>query len=157
MKDPAKVVLVRKNLRLERQEDAARIHQIDAGQVVFQGDFLRPEVFSDRFRKIAPALDGRIVGDDHAFATVDQPDPREDSCGGDFAVMSAPCGQRRKLEERALRIDKLFHPFPHEEFSTLALGRDSRLRASFANLLQTLAEILDQPTVVAVVLDEFRG
>ncbi len=44
--DAAEVLLVRENLVLHGQEGAAGIDQIDAGQAVFQGDFLRPQVLS---------------------------------------------------------------------------------------------------------------
>src|SRR5204862_345123 len=46
VEDPAEVLLVREYLRLERQEDAARIHQVDRRQVVLHRDLLGPDTLT---------------------------------------------------------------------------------------------------------------
>ena len=73
-KDAAEVLLVGKHLILHRQEGAARIDQVDAGQMVFGSDFLRPQMLLDGQRIVGTALHRRIVGNDHAFDAVDAAD-----------------------------------------------------------------------------------
>ena len=93
VEDAAKVVPVGKYFRLQGQERAARVHQVDAGQVVFQRDFLGPQVFLDSGRVVGPALDGGVVGDDYHFPAVDYADAGCDACGGDAAVIHIPGGK----------------------------------------------------------------
>ena len=64
--DAAEVIAIGEHLRLQRQERAAGIDQVDAGQAVLQRDLLRADVLLDRHRKVGAAFDRRVVGDDHA-------------------------------------------------------------------------------------------
>ena len=50
--DAAEVLAVGKHLRLQRQERAARVHQVDAGQPVLERDLLRADVLLDRHRVV---------------------------------------------------------------------------------------------------------
>ena len=78
VEDPPEVVAIREDLRLERQERAAGVDEIDAGQPVLEGDLLGAEVLLDRHRVVGAALDGRVVGDDHAGRALDPADPGDD-------------------------------------------------------------------------------
>ena len=69
--DPAEVLAVGEDLVLQRQEGAAGVDEVDARQPVLQRDLLRPQVLLDRHRVVGAALDGRVVGDDHALAPAD--------------------------------------------------------------------------------------
>ena len=64
--DPAEVIAVGEHLGLQRQERAARVDEVDAGQPVVERDLLRAQVLLDGDRVVGPALDGRVVGDDDA-------------------------------------------------------------------------------------------
>ena len=66
--DPAEVVAVGEHLVLPRQERAARVDEVEAGQPVGGGDLLRPQVLLDRHRVVGAALDRRVVGGDGAPA-----------------------------------------------------------------------------------------
>ncbi|MND90580.1 hypothetical protein D3C80_826670 [compost metagenome] len=68
VEDAAEMIAVRKDFRLMRQVGPAGIDQIDAGQAVFRGDLLRPQMLLHRHREIGAALHRRVMGDDHAFA-----------------------------------------------------------------------------------------
>ena len=68
VEDAAEMPLVRKDLVLLRQEGAAGIHHVDAGQIVLPGDVLGAQMLLHRHRVIGAALDGGVVGDDDAFA-----------------------------------------------------------------------------------------
>ena len=61
------MVTVWEHFVLQRQECAARIHQIHARQVVLFGDFLRTQVFFHRHRVIRAAFYRGIVGHNHTL------------------------------------------------------------------------------------------
>ncbi len=65
---PSEMFAVGEYLVLFRQKRPAAFHQVDAGQGVVAGNFLRPQVFFDRQRIIRAALHGRIIRHHHAFA-----------------------------------------------------------------------------------------
>ena len=74
VEDAAEMIAVGKDLVLQRQEGAAGIDQIDAGQAVLARDLLRAQMLLHRHRIVGAALDGRVVGDDHALAAGDAAD-----------------------------------------------------------------------------------
>ena len=86
--DPAEVLAVGEDLVLHRQERAAGVDEVDAGQVVLGGDGLRAQVLLDRDRVVGAALDGRVVGDDHDLAAADPADAGDDA--GARARRSSP-------------------------------------------------------------------
>ena len=108
--DSAEVVAVGEDLRLEREERPARIDQVEARQTVLLGDLLRAQVLLHRQREIRSAFHGRVVGDDHALAALDDPDPCDDPRGRRLAVVQLPGRQRRKLQERRVRVDEQVDP-----------------------------------------------
>ena len=63
------MVAVREDVGLPRQVGAAGIDEVDAGQVVFARNLLCTQVFLHGDRVVGAALDGGVVGDDHALAT----------------------------------------------------------------------------------------
>ncbi len=100
VEDAAEVALVGKDVVLLRQECAAGIDHVDARQAILARDVLRTKVLFHRKRIIGPALDGRIVGDDHALATFDKADAGNDAGGMHVAAIKPVCCERRQLEER---------------------------------------------------------
>ena len=99
VEDPAEVVAIGEDLRLERQEGAARVDEVDARQPVLEGDLLGPEVLLDRHRVVGAALDRGVVGDDDAGRPLDPADPGDDPGAGRVVVVEAGGGQRAQLEE----------------------------------------------------------
>ena len=140
----AKVVPVRKHLVLGRQESAATLDQVDAGQVVLGGDFLGPQVLFDGQRVIGPALDGRIVGDDDTGPAGHRTDPGDDSRGRYFASVQAVRGQRRQFEKRSCRIQQPVDPLPHQQAPALAVLGDRLGRPSDRYLRQLGVQIRDK-------------
>ena len=57
-----------KDLLLHRQKRTARIHHVDAGQIVLPRDVLRAQMHFHRHGIISAAFDGGIIGDNDAFA-----------------------------------------------------------------------------------------
>jgi len=94
------VLPVGEHLVLLGQERAARVHQVNAREVVVQRDFLRAQVLLDRHRVVRAALDGRVVGDDHALATGDPADPGDDPRRWRVPVVEPVRRERRQLKER---------------------------------------------------------
>ena len=68
VEDPAEVLAVGEDVVLLGQEGAAGVDEVDARQPVLQRHLLRAQVLLDRHRVVGAALDGGVVGDDHALA-----------------------------------------------------------------------------------------
>ena len=77
--DPAEVIAVGEHLGLQRQERAARVDQVDAGQAVLERDLLRAHVLLHRHRVVRAALHRGVVGDDDHFAAGDAADAGDDA------------------------------------------------------------------------------
>ena len=117
VEDPAEVLPVGKHLVLPGQERAARVDQVDARQVVVQRDFLRAQVLLDRHRVVGAALDGRVVGDDHALAPADPAHAGDDARGGRVPVVEAVRRERRQLKERRAGVEQRVHPVPGQQLA----------------------------------------
>ena len=101
VEDAAEMALVGKDLVLQRQERAAGIDQIDAGQMVLARDILRAQMLLHRHRIVGAALDGGIIGDDHAFAAADAADPGDQAGGMNVAAIEAVRRQAARARETA--------------------------------------------------------
>ena len=66
--DAAEVIAIGEHLGLQRQERAAGVDEVDAGQAILQRDLLRADVLLDRDRIVGAALDRGVVGDDQHLA-----------------------------------------------------------------------------------------
>ena len=98
VEDPAKVIAVRENLVLTRQECTTGVDQIDTGQPVLCRDLLGAQVLLDRNRVVGTTFDRCVVGHDHAFAAGDPADPGDDAGPGALVVIHSVGGQRRDFE-----------------------------------------------------------
>ena len=96
--DPAEVIAIGEDLGLERQERAAGIDQVDAGQAVLQRDLLRADVLLDGQRIVGAAFDRRVVGDDQHFAARDAADAGDDARAR--ARRRRTCPRRRAARAR---------------------------------------------------------
>ena len=72
--NPAEMIAIGEDLRLEREKRAARIDQVDARQPVFERDLLGADVLLHGDRVVGAALHRRVVGDDDDFTARDAPD-----------------------------------------------------------------------------------
>ena len=125
VEDAAEMLAVGEHFGLRRQIGAAGIDQIDAGQPVLARDLLRAQMLLHRHRVIGAALDGGVVGDDHAFAALDAADAGDDAGGVHRAVVHAVGGQRRQFQERRAGIDQVHHPVARQQLAArdMALAR----------------------------------
>ena len=82
-----------------------------------QMEELIAEVLLHREREVRAALHGRVVGDDHALAPLDDADSRHDACARRFAVVHLPGGERVQLEEGGAGIDEPVDPLPRRQLA----------------------------------------
>ena len=80
VEDAAEVLAIWKHLILQGQKCATRIHQVDAGQAILQGHFLRAKMLLYGDREIGAPFDRRIVGDNQHFLTLDPADAGDQTC-----------------------------------------------------------------------------
>jgi hypothetical protein len=78
---------VGKDLVLQRQERAARIHQVHTRQPVLERHFLRAQMLFHGEGEIRAALHGGVVRDHHDLAAVHASDAGDDSSGRRRAVV----------------------------------------------------------------------
>ncbi len=128
VEDAAEVVAVGEHLVLPRQEGAAGVDQVDARQPILQRDLLRAQMLLDRNRVVRAAFDGRVVGDDHAFAPGHPSDAGDHARAGALVVVHAVGGQSRDLEKWAAGVEQAVDTVPRQQLAaadvTLAgLGR----------------------------------
>ena len=143
--DPAEVVAVREDVRLERQECTARVDEVDAGKAVLLGDLLRTQVLLDREREVRAALDGRVVGDEDALLPLDDADPGDDRRGRRVAVVQVPRCERGQLEEGGPGIDQTVDPLPRRQLAARAVALERLLAATARDLGGACAKLGDEP------------
>ena len=85
--DPAKVVGVRKDVLLERQEHACGVHEIQRRNTIFEGNHLRAEYLLGGHGEKGASLDRGVVGYDHAEASAHASEAGYDSCPGGASVV----------------------------------------------------------------------
>ena len=117
IEDAAEVIAIGKNFILRGQEGAARIDQIDARQMILLRDLLGAQMLLHRHRIIRAALDGRVVGDDHAFAARDTADAGDDARSRHLIAVHAVSGHRRQLQHRRAGIDQRIDTVAGEELA----------------------------------------
>jgi hypothetical protein len=119
------MVSVGKHLVLHRQERAARVDQVDAGQAILGRDLLRAQVLLHRQRIIGAALDRGVVDDDDAFGALDAADAGDDAGRGDVAAIHVPCRELADFEKGRAGVEKLRQPFARQQLAApdMALAR----------------------------------
>ena len=100
IKNAPKMISVGKYLVLARQVRAARIDQVNAGQVIFLCNGLCSQMFLDRDRVVGTPLDRRIVGNNHAFNPIHTADSSNQSSGDNIIVtVHAEAGELPDFKE----------------------------------------------------------
>ena len=121
--DAAEVLAVGKDLGLQRQEGAAGVDEVDAGQPVLERDLLRAQVLLHGDRVVGAALDGGVVGDDRCTSRPEtRPMPVTRPAAGRLVVVHVPGGERRELEERRPGIEQPLDPLADGQLALLAMA-----------------------------------
>ncbi|MNV03306.1 hypothetical protein D3C71_935670 [compost metagenome] len=144
VKDTAEMIAVGKHLVLIGQVRAAGIHQINTGQAVFSGDFLRAQMFLDRQRIIGAALHRRIIGDNDAFTARHPADAGDDPGGGNGFVIDFVSGELREFKKWAAGIEKRFDPVARQQFATGQMPFAGLVAATPRDFFDVLPQVVHQ-------------
>lgn len=87
VEDASEVVFIGEDFGLEGEKSSAGVDQVDAREVVFEGDLLGAQVLFDGDGEVGSAFHRGIVGDDDALFALDASDPGNDSGAGGIAVV----------------------------------------------------------------------
>ncbi|MNQ61240.1 hypothetical protein D3C85_755520 [compost metagenome] len=142
VEDAAEVFAVGEHFVLLRQVGAARIHQVDAGQMVLRGDLLRAQMLLDRHRVVRAALDGGVVADDDAFGARHAADAGDDARAGRIAVVHIVCRHGRQFQERGARIDQVFNAVARQQLAARHMLGARGFTAAQRCLRQLLIQII---------------
>ena len=143
--DPAEVLAVGEDLVLPRQERAAGVDQVDAGQPVRQRDLLRPQVLLHRHRVVRAALDGGVVGHHHALAAADPADAGDDARPpGVSFVVHALGRQRARSPGTGCRDRAAGRPGPGQQLAARHVPGPGRLGAAQRPHPEPLPQVGDQ-------------
>ena len=148
IEDASEMVGIGKDFILHGQKSAARIHQIDARQVVLFGNFLGAQVFLYCHRVIRSPFDGGVVCHDQYLAPGYPPDASDDPCPCDVVFIQVESCQRRKFEKWRSRIQQKVDALPDEQFSLLLVAFPVPGFASLARLGDLLAQLIRQGALV---------
>jgi hypothetical protein len=155
--DAPEVIAVGEHLRLQGQERAARIHEVDAGEPVLQGHLLSAHVLLHRQRVVGAAFHRGVVGHNHHVAARDSPDARDDARRGRLVFVQAVGRQRRQFEECRAGIDELLDALAHGKLPLLAVALQILRAAALGHARQALAILAHQRAQALVVGLELRG
>jgi hypothetical protein len=111
------VFLVREDFVLHGQKGAAGVDQIDAGQAIFQGDFLGAQVLLDGQRVVGAAFHRRVVGDDHAFDAVNAADAGDHRRRRHIAAIHVVSGELADLKKRRAGIKQAADAFARQQLA----------------------------------------
>ena len=151
--DAAGAVLAGKDAVLVGQVDARGIHQVDDGQAVAHGDFLRAQNLGDGFRPPGAGLHGGVVGHDDGGAALDAGQSGDDAGGGRLAVVAVVGDQQADLEEARAGIDERGDALARGHLAGLMLALDARLAAALAEARFERLNLFDQVAHVRLCRD----
>ena len=140
------MLAIGKHFVLARQVGAARVDEVDAGQVVLRGDFLGAQMLLHRDRVISAAFDGRVVGDDHALLAVDAADTRNQAARSDPVVaVHAETRELADLEKRRTRVDERVDALARQHLAAAEVLFARAFAAAQRDGLGLFAQVFDQP------------
>ena len=135
---------------------AARIDQVNTGQVIFPGDRLRAQVFFHRDRVVGTAFYGGIVGDDHALDTVDVTDASYQPASGDIIVTVHHVTRKRtNFEKRRTLINQRIDTITYQHFSSGKMFLARSFVAAPADFSELVVQIVNHCLHRRPILFEF--
>ena len=146
VEDAAEVFFIREDFVLQGQKRAAGIDQINAGQIVLQRDFLRAQMLFHRHWVVGAALDGRVIGDDHALGTLNAANAGDDAGGRCIIAVFAihgPGGEGREFEKWRTGIEQRFHAVARQQLSTRNMPGIGFLAATLGHLRSVRMQFRD--------------
>ena len=152
VKRAAEVILVGKDAVLFGQKGAATVDEVDDGQVVLRGDVLRADVLFHRLGIKGAALDGSVVGDEHAGRAVDDANARDDACAGGVVVVHAVGCQGGEFEEGGMLVDAEIDAVADHELAAAEVAFDGLLAVTFNDEADAIAEGVQESLIMRLVL-----
>ncbi len=110
--------LVRKNLILHREIHARGVHQINYGQTVFQGDFLRSQILLSGNRKPGARFYRSIIGDDNTLPAFYSANSHDHTTGRTTAVLFVHSVTRKtpQLKKGTPVVNQIINALPRRHF-----------------------------------------
>ena len=118
---------------------------------------LGAQVLLDRHRVVAAALDGGVVGEDHALDSRHPADTGNQTRSGDVLFVYPMGRQRADFEEGRARIQQRIDPLPWQQFAPRQVACLSLLAAAPPDMLQQLAQLGGQLLHMAAVGSKLGG
>ncbi len=137
----AEVFLIREDFILHRQKGTAGIDQIDAGQAIFQRDFLRPQVLFHRQRVVGAALYRGIVGNNHAFDAFDAADADDHRRRRHIPTIHIVGGELGDFEKGRAGVEQGADPFARQQLAARQVLLACRLGAAEGDLVDLFMQI----------------
>src|SRR5207302_2926579 len=118
--------------------------QVDDGEAVAHGDFLRAQNLGDGLGPPGAGLNGGVVGDDDGGAALDFSEAGDDTGGGSLPVVAVVGDEESDFEEVRVRIDERGDAFAGGEFAGLVLAFDTRGSAAVPKAGLKLLKLIDE-------------
>ena len=145
VKNSPEVIAIRKHILLARQMRSAGIDQVNTGQIILRRDVLRAQVFLHRDRIVGAALDGGVVGDNHAFQTLHSADAGNQSARRNIVIaIHLVTRKLANLEKRCTRIDQALDPLTRQQLVTTEVLCARALATTLGDDRDLCVQIIDQ-------------
>eukprot|EP00123_Amoebidium_parasiticum_P022540 comp8961_c0_seq1/m.4156 comp8961_c0_seq1/g.4156 ORF comp8961_c0_seq1/g.4156 comp8961_c0_seq1/m.4156 type:complete len:320 (+) comp8961_c0_seq1:1447-2406(+) len=156
VENTTKVVPVGEHIGLVGQVGTARVHEVDAGQVVLHGHLLGPQVLLDGDWVVGASLDRGVVGYNHTLGPGDPADTGDDTTTRHIVGVELVAGHLGELEEGGVGIQQGVHSVSGQQLAPLdvpfnGLGTTTLLHG-FDLVPQILNQCLHARVVVLVVV-----
>src|SRR5581483_4962093 len=157
-KNAAKIVNVRENIFLERQESAGGVDQIDGRNMVFNSDVLGADNLLNGHREKCASLYRGIVHNQHEQSPVDPSQARNHSRTARAApfLVHFKCSVNSQFKEGTLGIDQQVNSFACGQ-SSFAVLRFKTFRSDLADLLFFIADSKNQFRHAAHIFFKLRA
>ncbi len=108
---------------------------------MLQRHFLRAQMLLHGDGEVRSALHRRVVGDDQRFAAMNAADTGDQPGRGRVPAVHAVRGQRRKLEERAARVEQRLNALPRQQLAARGVLAPGVFPAAERCRFQLLAQV----------------
>jgi hypothetical protein len=135
------VVAVGEHLVLQRQERASGVDEVEAWQPVLSCYLLRAQMLLHGEGEIRPALDRRVVRDDHALLSLDRADAGDDPRARRLAVIDVPRRERVQLEKGRVGIEEAVDALPRRQLPPRPVALHGALATALRHLPRPRAEL----------------
>ncbi len=142
-KDATEVVAIRKDLVLVGQIGAARVHQINAGQVVLLRNLLRTQMLLHRHGIVGAALHCGIVADDHAVHPADTANAHDHARARRVVVVHVEGRQGRDFQKGRAGVEQHLHTVTRQQLATGCVLGSGGFATALGHALQVGTQVID--------------